>query len=145
MAEFTNVFVQPSATVAVEFGKVFQRTDEPRQGEFLVVLTRPGFHGQQLAAFGVENEQQAIEKYQAVFVELASVFVRVANMILRAFGKTVGENFEDGEDAVAQIFFEFGLRAQGALADLVEPAPALSVARECRRTEQGDEKFEVFE
>ena len=145
MAKLLNVLVEPRSSTAVELGKVLQRIDEASEREFFVEFPRPGFDGQKVAAFGVKDEKQAIEEYQTILVELAPVLLRITNMILRAFDKTVGEDFDEHEDTLAQVFFEIGLCSQGTLADLVEPALALGIAHECRRAEQREEDFEIRE
>src|SRR2546425_7809047 len=89
-------------------------------------------------------KSKAIEENQAILVELSPVLIRVTNVILRAFGKTVGKVFDEREDTLAQVFFKISLCSQGTLADVVEPAFALSIAREGGGTEQGEDNFEVF-
>src|SRR5207247_9986357 len=117
VAKLLNVLVEPRSSTAVELGKVLQRIDETSEREFFVEFPRPGFDRQKVAAFGVKDEKQAIEENQTVLVELAPVLVRVIYVILRAFDKTVGEDFDEREDTLAQVFLKISLCSQGTLAD----------------------------
>src|SRR5438067_1654543 len=103
MAQLADVLVEPRARAAVVFGEIFQWCDEPRQREFLIVSARLWLDGQKRTAFGVENKKQPVEKNQAGIVKLRQV--GVGDLVFRALSETVGEDFDDGEDALAQVFF----------------------------------------
>ena len=143
MAQLADVLVEPRAGTAVVLGEIFQRRDETRERELFVVFARLRLDGQKLPAFGVEDEKQPVEKDEAGVVNARQI--GVGDFVFRALGETVGEDFDDGEDALAQVLFELRLRGERAFADVIESALALRVAHERGGTEEREKKFEGFE
>jgi len=102
-----------------------------------------GADGKQVAALGVEDEEQPIEEDEAGVVERRPI--GLGDGVGRVIAEAVGEVFEDAEDAFAEVKFEGSLAFERFLADVVERAAAIGLALEGDRAEERDEETEIVD